>query len=213
VSLTWLGGFSYNATSDEVSFFDSANSRRGERAEGVDLAKDAKVRSKSSSGPSAQGRQADRANIGWGLSAEDQEERFFVRRLAFTIAVAVVAVMGVWLMLTVPSQPGDSGTALSALTQAPGEGPIAYTVLLRTVPESQLEGMKQLIATDRIQALAGENEFHYVPLADGSVAVCVGSFADKDSADLAALLAGFHQMSTGTGVRPFEVAQVRPYRQ
>ncbi len=178
----------------------------GERAEGVDLARESKEGTKNPSGPSAQ----DGPGIGWGLSAEDQEERSFLRRLAFTIAVAVVAVMGVWLMVTTPKQPDKAGALLSALT--PGEAPDAYTVLLRTVPGSQLEGMEQLIATDKIQALAGQNAFHYVDLPDGAVAVCVGSFADRNAPELAQLLGRFRQMGTSSGVRPFEAARIEPYK-
>jgi len=170
------------------------------------LARELKEGTRNPSGPSAQ----DGPGIGWGLSAEDQEERSFLRRLAFTIAVAVVAVMGVWLMVTTPSQPDQSGALLSAL--APGDAPDGYTVLLKTVPGSQLEGMKQLIATDKIQALAGQNAFQYVDLADGSVAVCVGSFAQRDAPEVKQLLGGFQEMSASNGARPFEAARVEPYK-
>jgi hypothetical protein len=215
--LTWRSSFPYNATFDEVSFFDSAGMPpTGERAEDVALARDSKERLQGSSGSSQQegpASAAQGAGIGWGLSAEDQEERFFLRRLAFSIAVAVVAVMGVWLLVTTPSQTGQSGPVLSALTEAPGGGPLAYTVVLRTVPGSQLDVIKQLIATDQIQQLAGGNSFQFLPSRDGSVAVCVGSFAERDSAEVAQLLGRFREVSTESGARPFAAAQVEPYRQ
>ncbi len=167
------------------------------------MARVSKEGKRNSTGPSASGG----AEIGWGLSAEDQEERSFLRRLAFAIAVAVVAVMGVWLVVTTPSQPDRAGPALSAL--APGEGPAAYTVMLRVVPGSQLEDMKQVIATDPIQALAGGSAFRFLELPDGSVAVCVGSSADEDSPQLTQLLGRFRQMSTSSGARPFKTAQIQ----
>ncbi len=115
--------------------------------------------------------------------------------------------MGVWLVVTTRPQSARPGPALSAL--APGEAPVAYTVMLRVVPGSQLEGMKQVIATDPIQALAGGSAFRFLELPDGSVAVCVGGSAEEDSPELAQLLGRFRQMSTNSGARPFETAQIQ----
>jgi len=135
-----------------------------------------------------------------------------MRRVAFSIAAAVVACMGAWILLTSLADGGDSGVLLSAVGTVAEPG-FVNTVVLRVISPEQLDGMRQLIETDAIRNLAGENEFHFLELDDGSIAVCVGRFKDPDSPRIMELLRSFRDMATESGARPFGAARIVRYRE
>jgi len=189
------------------------------RAEDAALTDDLTERSKNVSGASKDERRSGAARshaeegseIGWGLSAEDQEERFFIKRIAFSLVVAVVACAGAYMVLTTLSSRGVPNLALSAKVVAPAASP-AYTVVLWQGAASGAGAVQQIIGRDEVKALAGRNEFHSLELQDGSKAMCVGRFDDPDSPQLKQLLAKFREVRI-SGARPFQAARIQGYRE
>lgn len=155
---------------------------------------------------------AEGSGIGWGLSAEDQEERFFLKRIAFSLVVAVVACAGAILVLTTLSSRNEPELALSARSEAAAAARL-YTVVLWTGAPAGLGVIQKVIAADEIKALAGRNEFRLMECQGGSKAMCVGRFEDPDSPQIKQLLGNFREVRTSKGAQPFKAATIQGYRE
>ncbi len=143
--------------------------------------------------------------VDWG----NREEEILRRKVLFAAAVAVVCCLGIWMLLTStlgsgPERPALSVTDLSASVER------GYTVVLHRCDRDGLERMERLIASDeRLQQLAGPNEFWHFRLPDGQYAVCVGWAEEEDSPELQRLQAAFRAFEGPNGVRPFRSASVQ----
>jgi hypothetical protein len=155
---------------------------------------------------------AQGAGIGWGLSAEDQEERFFLKRIAFSLVVAVVACAGAIMVLTTASSRSEPELALNARTESPVAARI-YTVVLWTGAPAGVGVIQKIIAADEVKALAGRNEFRLMECQGGSKAMCVGRFEDPDSPQIKQLLGNFREVRTSKGAQPFKAATIQGYRE
>jgi len=142
---------------------------------------------------SSRGTEADsgRADIGWGLGGESQEEDLFLRRVLFSVFVAVLGCMGAWFMITTVS----AGSGLRDVLSATESASTAQTIMLlrfRDDPAGR-ETAAELARSQELRAIAGEHEFSLVSLPQGQCALCVGHFEDSDSPELAGLLTQFTQ--------------------
>ena len=178
-----------------------------ERPKNVSEAPQEKGRNYAARNDAAQG-----PGIGWGLSAEDQEERFFLKRIAFSLVVAVVACAGAIMVLTTASSRSEPELALSARIESPVAARL-YTVVLWTGAPAGVGVIQKIIAADEIKALAGRNEFRLMECQGGSKAMCVGRFEDPDSPQIKQLLGSFREVRTSKGAQPFKAATIQGYRE
>ncbi len=148
--------------------------------------------------------------IGWGFVAEDADEAYFMRRVVFSVMVAVVACTGVWILVTAVAESTAPGPVLVAPARSPGARTL-YTVVLRQVERNQQAAMRQLVSAPGMQALAQESEFQFMPLSDGSIALCVGKAERPDHPGLLDLRERFRKFATGQGSRPFASATIKEY--
>lgn len=159
------------------------------------------------------GAKADGRDIGWGLTVEDEEEDIFLRRVVFSVLVAVVGCMGAWFLVTTVTGSDGSQRALTVSDENPGAREVFTVKLLEFSPgESKLAPAEQLIEKQSIKSMAGQNELHFRKLPGGRVALCVGSFDSEDSPELQQLLQRCHGYSED-GRRPFARASIIGFSQ
>ena len=142
------------------------------------------------------GRNGAEREIGWGLSAEGERDEIFLRRVLFSIAVAVVGCMGAWFLLTTVTWPGDEPRSLSMVESATGS---FFTVRLLhfSNSESKRTAAAELASKAAIRAAAGDSEFHLFRLPGERVALCVGRAERADAPELQRLFREFRACSEG----------------
>jgi hypothetical protein len=165
-----------------------------------------KTRSASRDTSRAAGAQNERADIGWGLGAESDEEDLFMRRVFFAMVVAVLGCMGAWFMVTTVSAGNASRSVLTTT-----DVPTVHTVKLLDFEDARAkrEMARQLVRSSAMQALAGPNKFEVVDLPGHRCALCVGRFEDAASPELARLLREFSEFAVD-GERRFGQAAIMP---
>ncbi len=131
---------------------------------------------------------ADGREIGWGISADDAQEDMFLRRVLFSVLVAVVGCMGAWFVLTTVTGPGPGIEGQRSLVvNGRNETIPAFTVELLRFPATKANEAKaqELVLLDDIRAVAGNQGFFLRPVAADQRALCSGRFADRRAADAA----------------------------
>ena len=133
----------------------------------------------------ASGERPEGGDVGWGVGAESDDEDIFMRRVLFSVIVAVLGCMGAWFLVTTVNS-GPQSRVLSA-TQNTRE---LYTVRLLEFPgtDAKLAVASELSRNADLRAIAGKHEFDIVELSDGRYALCVGRFESQDSPELQRLL-------------------------
>ena len=163
-----------------------------------------KSRARADARRSSRGTEADsgRADIGWGLGGESQEEDLFLRRVLFSVFVAVLGCMGAWFMITTVSA-GSSG--LRDVLSATESASTAQTIMLLCFRDDAAgrETAAELARSEELQAIAGGHDFSLVDLPQGQCALCVGRFEDSDSPELAGLLTQFAQYFEQAAIMTF----------
>ncbi len=143
--------------------------------------------------------------IGWGLSAEEEED-FLLRRVLFSVLVVVMVCIGIWFLLTTVRSAPEQPPALSARGAVPpGQGD--YTIRLMDFPASKQEEAMRLTQVQAIRDVAEQQEFCCLPLDDGRMALCVGSFPSESSPEMQELLAELRSFAA-QGKKLFEGATV-----
>ena len=132
--------------------------------------------------------------IGWGLNAEGERGEIFLRRVLFSVAVAVVGCMGAWFLLTTVTWPGDEPRSLSMVESATGSFFTARLLEFRH-SESKQAAVAALTSKAAIRAAAGDSEFHLYRLPGGRVALCVGRAESRDAPELQRLCREFQACS------------------
>ena len=160
-----------------------------------------RARSKSRDGGRGAGVESDRTDIGWGLGAESDDEDLFMRRVLFSVFVAVLGCMGAWFMITTVSA-GSSG--LRDVLSATESASTAQTIMLLCFRDDAAgrETAAELARSEELQAIAGGHDFSLVDLPQGQCALCVGRFEDSDSPELAGLLTQFAQYFEQAAIMP-----------
>ncbi|KPK66102.1 MAG: hypothetical protein AMK73_01030 [Planctomycetes bacterium SM23_32] len=132
-----------------------------------------------------------------------------MRRVLFSVLVAVVGCMGAWFLLTNAVGGGAVQEVLS-LTDAPAGTASHYTVqLLEFVPSGAKRAAAERMASqEALRGLAAGHEFRLLDSLDGRVSLCVGRFSDPESPEAAALLRRFRDYSED-GRALFAGARVR----
>lgn len=148
------------------------------------------------------------AQVGWGVG-DDSDDAFRTRRTVFSVIAVIVVCMGAWMLLTMLATRQSEGPVLSA--EGPADGGRVYTVVLRRIDPQQREAMRRLVSAAPIRRMAGRNEFRFMELQNGEVAICVGRFEDPGSARAEELLSKFREFSTNGGSRPFRAASLMGY--
>jgi len=143
--------------------------------------------------------------IGWGLSAEEEED-FFLRRVIFSVLVVVVACIGIWFLLTTVRGAPEQPPTLSAPAVAPAEQGY-YTIRLMDFPASKQEEAMRLTRVQAIRDVTEQQEFRCLPLDDGRMALCVGSFSSESSPEMQELLEELRSFAA-QGKKLFEGATV-----
>ncbi len=159
--------------------------------------------SRPGSGSEGQGSQ-ERGN-GWRLTAEEQEG-IFLRRVVFAIVAVAVGSIGVWFVFNTVEDPGEQQLVLSATGSAPPSSGV-YTVKLLEFSPSREPFARRLAQMDEVRDLAGDNEFSFLNLPDGRMALCVGRFEGEDSPQLRLLLHAC-QSFDAEGQKLFEGASI-----
>ncbi len=132
-------------------------------------------------------------DIGWGLTAEEEED-FFLRRVLFSVLVVVVVCIGFWfLVTTVRSAPGQTPALIAPAAYLPEQG--RYTIRLLTFPAAREDEARRLAEAQAVRELAGQEEFRCLPLGDGQMALCVGSFESESSPEMDELLRRFRSFT------------------
>jgi hypothetical protein len=178
---------------------------QGERPEEQGLRNESKERADKGRRASRKA-EGDESTLGWGVSAESDDDEFFVRRAIFSLIAAVVVCMGAWMLLTTLA--GQDGAAEDTLLTATVGS--LHTVRLRTIDRTQVQAFRRMVRDSAMQQLAGGHEFLFLPY-DGRVAVCVGRFDEPDAPGAAQLLGRFREVSTASGRRPFQDAEIWHY--
>jgi hypothetical protein len=127
--------------------------------------------------------------IGWSAEPDGEQDDILFRRVLFWVLAVVISFMGVWFAVT-SSGVQDAQPVLSANDDVPGPA-TRYAVRLLCFAPSKRATADRLVARDSIRALAAGCEFHFVKLAGGQCALCVGRFESEDSPDLHRLLEEF----------------------
>ncbi len=145
--------------------------------------------------------------VGWGVNAEDGGDEIILRKIIYGILVTVVAILGVWILATRDS--GGSQTPVLSARSGTGADMTYTVVLLPSVEPAQREIVDRMVATPKMQELSGPNEFRFVELVDGQLALCVGRAGREDAPELRQLLRRFRDFEAPPGEKPFAGASIQ----
>ena len=188
--LTCLLPFEYNAWLGRVGCREFANLiwRCGGGLRNMTKGKKGsrKARTGAGSRPGSEGQGSqERSDVG-RLTAEEQEG-IFLRRVIFSVVVVVVGFLSVWFVLNTVNESERRKPVLSATDSAPPASAV-YTVKLMEFSPAMEPRARRLTEMDAVKDLAGANEFVFLSLPDGQMALCVGRFESPDSPQLRLLL-------------------------
>jgi hypothetical protein len=140
----------------------------------------------------------DGRDIGWGVGADPAADDLFMRKVLFSVLLAVIGCMGAWFTLTtVSGNRSEAQPVLSVTGTSDAEGAQTwFTVKLVEFPPEKRATANQLAAQGAMQQLADGEPFQVLALEDCE-ALCVGRFADHDAPELQRLLARCRLYSEG----------------
>ncbi|MHC4592430.1 MAG: hypothetical protein ACYS8L_07020 [Planctomycetota bacterium] len=156
------------------------------------------------------GKRGNEREIGWGLSAEGEQDDILMRRALFSILVAVLGCMGGWFLLTTLSSGGNEQRVLKVPGSRPGT--VCFAVELREFPASDSTRAiaDELASRAAMRALAGGHKFYVLKLPEGGLAFCCGRFESQDSPEMDKLLQRFRNHRE-RGSKVFPAARVISY--
>jgi len=138
-----------------------------------------------------------------GIADPVEQQLYYGRRpFVFGILALCVAVLGVWLSVSLLNKrQAESRPALA--TRSP-----VYTVLLMEVAADERGKALRLVNSTAVRSLAQQNEFFFQKSRwNNRLLLCVGKFGSKDSPRLRQLLARFHDFALG-GKKLFASASI-----
>jgi hypothetical protein len=156
------------------------------------------------------GKHGDGSDGGWGGLAGPDQESMFMRRVLFSVLLAVVCLMGAWFLLTT-LRVADPNRRILSVTDAPSGVPATHTVKLLEFPPEKQAAAEAFMATPLVRRLAGPHNCSLLQLPNGRLALCVGEFGEEDSPELQALLRRCREFSEGRV--NFSQAAVLSYRE
>jgi hypothetical protein len=134
----------------------------------------------------------------------------FMRRVLFSVLLAVVGLMGVWFLLTT-LRGAEPNRRLLSVTDVPSGVSATHTVKLLEFPPERQAAAEAFMNTPLLRRLAGPHSCALLQLPGGNLALCVGEFAEEDSPELQALLRRFRDFREGEV--DFSRATILSYRE
>jgi hypothetical protein len=156
------------------------------------------------------GQHGDGTEGSWGTLAGPDQESMFMRRVLFSVLLAVVGLMGVWFLLTT-LQGAEQNRRILSVTDAPSGVSATYTVKLLDFPQHKQSAAETFMHTPLLRQLAGPHSCSLLQLPSGHLALCVGEFDREDAPELQELLRRFREFRQGEV--DFSRATILSYRE
>jgi len=153
--------------------------------------------SKKDSSQGSRKRSSDSADA---LDAASTRRELAVRSTAFGVVAVALTLTALWFVVsTLRRGTGEQHAVLSA--------GLRYTVRVAQLRADERERAEMMLQNPVLCSLAGENELFLRASADGSLALCAGTFPAKDAPEARELMARFKNYEL-RGDHVFDSAQV-----
>jgi hypothetical protein len=152
--------------------------------------------------------QRDGSDGSWGTGADLDHESMYMRRVLFSVLLAVVGLMGFWFLLTT-IRGAERARSMLSVVDVPSGARAVYTVKLLDFAPEKRAAAEAFMDTPLLGQLTGSHSCALLQLPDGRLALCVGEFADEDSPQLQELLRRSREFRQGAV--NFSGAEILPY--